>query len=136
MLKFTPGQILQINIENKQQSQKLSPVPKSNWPQKPASGPFPYEALRNQKYLVQLYKEQGGIIRLSINSNEIDPRTQYFRDGLTWDELQAVKDEAGFADQWAVEIYPADESVVNVANMRHLWILPEAPEFVWKNDKS
>ena len=30
---------------------------------------------------------------------------------------------------WVVEILPAAESQVNVANMRHLWLLPEAPAF-------
>jgi hypothetical protein len=33
---------------------------------------------------------------------------------------------------WAVEIYPADGDVVAVANMRHLWLLPEAPAFAWR----
>lgn len=40
--------------------------------------------------------------------------------------------DPGLADSWAVEVFPADADVVNVANMRHLWILPDAPAFAWR----
>jgi hypothetical protein len=32
-----------------------------------------------------------------------------------------------------VEVYPPDEAVVNVANIRHLWLLAEAPAYAWNN---
>lgn len=34
--------------------------------------------------------------------------------------------------RWAVECYPPQRYVQNVANMRHLWILDNEPRFGWK----
>ena len=45
-------------------------------------------------------------------------------DGITWDELQAIKDELGFDEQAAIEVYPPRNEIVYECNMRHLWILP------------
>ncbi len=45
------------------------------------------------------------------------------KDGITWDELQAIKDER-FPNHTAVEIYPPHDEIVNEANIRHLWIVP------------
>lgn len=45
-------------------------------------------------------------------------------DGITWDELQAVKDEFLGADCQAVEIYPQADELVNETNLRHLWEVP------------
>lgn len=36
----------------------------------------------------------------------------------------------------AVEIYPAERDIVNVANMRHLWVLPERLPFGWRRDET
>ncbi len=46
------------------------------------------------------------------------------RDGITWDELQQIKDKYLGPDASAVEFYPAATSVVNELNMRHLWEVP------------
>jgi hypothetical protein len=42
---------------------------------------------------------------------------------ITWDELQAIKDHF-WPNRIAVEIYPPMDSVVNVADLRWLWVLP------------
>jgi hypothetical protein len=47
------------------------------------------------------------------------------KDGITWDELQAVKDEYLGPDAQAVEIYPAQHRLVDEVNMRHLWEVPD-----------
>ncbi len=74
--------------------------------------------------------DEDGKKRLSVNRTVLTDDGQY-QDGITWDELNRVKAEAGFADAWAIEIYPPTDDVVNVANMRHLWILDEAPIQAW-----
>lgn len=53
-------------------------------------------------------------------------------DGLTWDELQAIKRDVGFGDWYGFEIYPPDQQVVNAANIRHLWISPEPFGIGWE----
>lgn len=63
------------------------------------------------------------ICRLSVNRAAIDPKTGSFLGGISWDELYLIKNQCGFMNLDAVEVYPAADKLVNVANMRHLWIL-------------
>ena len=42
---------------------------------------------------------------------------------ITWDELQAIKDHF-WPNRIAIEIYPPMASVVNVADLRWMWVLP------------
>lgn len=86
---------------------------------------------RSRRFLAQLYAEPDGVLRLSINRTTTATGDRWV-DGITWDELQAVKAECGFGHVWAVEVYPPADCVVNVANVRHLWLLPKAPTFAWK----
>jgi hypothetical protein len=47
------------------------------------------------------------------------------KSGISWDDLQRLKDEYMGADVLAVELYPPTNQVVNELNMRHLWEVPE-----------
>ena len=49
-------------------------------------------------------------------------------------KLQEIKNTIGYKDKFAVEVYPAENDIVNVANMRHLWVLPKPLGFEWRND--
>ncbi|MBS9903207.1 DUF7694 domain-containing protein [Vibrio alginolyticus] len=89
----------------------------------------PVAVYQSSQYLVQVFNEEDTIIRLTINS--VKRRNGSWKDGLTFDELQAVKHAVGFGDRCAVEVYPEDNELVNDANMRHLWVLPERPAFAW-----
>ena len=51
-------------------------------------------------------------------------------DGITWDEMQEIKNKCGFADRDAIEFYPSDDAVINTANCRHIYILPTTHELV------
>ena len=42
---------------------------------------------------------------------------------ITWDQLQAIKNAVWGEDARAIEVYPAESQLVNVAIMRHLWRL-------------
>ncbi|AHF89535.1 hypothetical protein OPIT5_03975 [Opitutaceae bacterium TAV5] len=103
-------------------------IPRSEWPLKQSNM---ITAYRNRHYLVQAFAETGGVVRLSVNRTDID-RDGRWRDGITWDELQRIKAAVGFGDRQAVEIFPPDRDVVNVANIRHLWVLPEPLPFAWR----
>ncbi len=110
----------------------LTPIPPGEWPRQPPGQSPAVMAWRSQKFLVVLYNEGAGH-RLTVNRTEFAPGPTFrWKDGITWDELMKVKAEAGFRDSWAAELYPPDDEVVNVANMRHLWLLKEAPPFGWK----
>jgi hypothetical protein len=95
--------------------------------------PFPpiMEAWRSRNFLASVYQEENGVVRISINRTAIDHKTGHWVDGITWDEIQCIKSEMGHGDKFAVEIYPPDKDVVNVAAMRHIWLLDQAPAFAW-----
>jgi len=46
-------------------------------------------------------------------------------DAISWDVLQAIKDEMLGKHVVAIEVYPAEYDVVNEANIRHLWAIPQ-----------
>lgn len=45
-------------------------------------------------------------------------------DGITWDQLQAVKNEAVGENVEMLEVYPAERDLVNEVNRRHLFTAP------------
>lgn len=123
----------EINNRNSSRSSLFIKVPKEEWPQvdgKRNSGRF--QVLVNKHFLVQLFAEHNQIIRMSVNRTQIDSNG-HWKDGITWDELQDIKLRVGYGDSFAVEAYPETLNVVNVAPMRHLFILPERPDWAWSN---
>ena len=92
--------------------------------------PCPFEVWGSRDWLVQVYDDDG-TIRLTVNRTT--RRGDRWVDGITWDKLMQVKRDVGRGDMWAVEMYPADEHVVNDANMRHLFLIDEPPPYAWKN---
>jgi hypothetical protein len=110
--------------------EQLTPVLPDEFP---AIGLLPVQAWRSRKYLVQLWDEPSEyqrMMRLSV-CRVMQNANGRWQDGLTWDELQAIKREVGCGDWYAIEIYPRDEDVVNVANFRHLWLLPVPLPIGW-----
>ena len=85
---------------------------------------------RSREYLVQVFEPKNGGQRMTVSRTSVE--AGMWRDGISWDELQLLKRQCGFGDFWAVEIYPADADIVNVSNMRHLWILAFPPDFAWR----
>lgn len=72
---------------------------------------------RNEGLIVFVCDRPGGLVLLMVQRLDGEP-------GLTWELLQAVKAALGYGDCEAVELYPPAERELNVANMRHLWVLP------------
>lgn len=110
---------------------QLVEMPRETWP--PRLPPGIERVWRSRDFLVQQYAERAGAIRLSICRTDFNPVAGRWVDGITWDELQRLKREAGYGNRWAVEIYPDDAQVVNVGNLRHLWLIPEPPAFAWRD---
>ncbi len=110
--------------------EELTPVPANDMPRGEGA---PLKAWRSKKYAVQLFDQSHsspGVLRLSICRATLRTDGRW-EDGLTWDELQDIKRAVGFGDTFAVEVYPPDRDVVNVANMRHLWLLPVPLPIGW-----
>ena len=116
--------------QNSRLPNHLVQVPQSAWPFPPPRNVV--EVWRSSGFLVQVYREAGHI-RLSVCRTHLGNDGKWDGD-ITWDELQRLKAECGRGDQTAVEIYPPEVHVVNVANMRHLWLLDAPPSFMWRNN--
>lgn len=92
------------------------------------------EVWRSKCYLVQIFSERDGVERMSVNKTAI--MGGRWVDGITWEELQSLKEQCGRGNKCAVEVYPPDIDKVDVANMRHLFVLPEPPDFMWTGRRS
>lgn len=108
---------------------RLVEIPRAEWPIKQHAKLV--RVLRNRDFLVQVFAEPNDVLRLSIQRCAFDRTSGRWKDGITWDDLQHLKTLSGYGDRTAVELYPPDSDMVNVANLRHLWLLPEPPQFMW-----
>lgn len=92
----------------------------------------PERTWRNKNYLASLYKDYAnGNLRLSVQRATIKDDGSY-EDGISWDKIQEIKRLVGFGDWWGLEVFPADDQLVNVSNIRHVWLFKERPPFAWE----
>jgi hypothetical protein len=80
----------------------------------------------SRKFLVQMFDEEPfqGIDTRRISVCRVTLKNDgAWEEGLSWEELMQIKREIGFEDWYGLEIFPRDVDIVNVANMRHLWLL-------------
>ncbi len=131
MITATRAQRRALEAENKKLPTNLVDVPSSSWPEyRPRSL---IRVWRSSRFLVQQHvATHPALFRLSIARTKLNGGR--WEDGISWDELQDIKNEIGFRDFCAVEIFPPEDDKVDVANMRHLWILEKSPEFVWRGE--
>ena len=120
-----------LALESKRYPAHLIPMPREEWPSGTPSHLI--EAWRSREYLVQVFEERTPAVRVRLSIN----RTRITKDGgwsqdIPWEDMQRLKREAGFGMFDAVEVYPSDLDVVNVANMRHLWVMREQLAFTWR----
>lgn len=113
----------------------LVKVDKADWPASQKDSKL-MEAWRSRDYLVQVYAEPlPCVARLSINRTAIDTAGGWQQD-IPWTDLQRLKNECGFKDFDAVEVFPCDKDTVNVANIRHLWIMADPLPFAWRSRRA
>lgn len=116
--------------ENAKWPNTLKEWSRSEWP---VDHPEILRLWRSRGFLVQEHQAPPpAIVRLSILRTALDSGGGWQQD-ISWEELQRLKREAGYGGHEAVEVFPPDADVVNVANIRHLWILPAGHlPFVWR----
>jgi len=119
-----------LREENKKWPDVLIPVPPEQWPIADIRETR-IELWRSCDYLVQVFQEPDGILRMSVSVTMIGHDGEWVQN-IPWEDLHELKAEIGRGDLYAIEIYPPDRDLVNVANMRHLWILPEPLPIGWR----
>lgn len=122
----------QLERDNLRWPTELREIPREDWPKDLASrAGAPFRVWRSRDFLVQAFRAKPpALLRLSIN--RAAHNGERWADEISWDNLQRLKREAGYSTFDAIEIFPADADVVNVANMRHLWILAEQHPLTWR----
>ena len=126
-----------IKEESRTMPKRMEPLPREHWDRIQSKTTRPIIGVwRSNRYLCQAYQESENIIRLSICRTVVDVQNRRWRDKLTWDEIQKIKVECGFGSVDAVEIYPRESDVVNVANMRHLFVMLDGVDFRWRSPNS
>lgn len=128
----TRAQRLELERQNAKMPRELRLIPREEWPLEHQRGPI-LRVWRSRDFLVQEYAEPAPVlVRLSVLRTTLDPKAGRWVDGITWDELQSIKAECGYSRHDALELYPPDSDVVNVANLRHLWVMRELQSFAWR----
>lgn len=118
----------QLERDNAKQPAILREVPRDEWPN-PAAPQL--RVLRSRDFLVQEFAASAPAkVRISVCRTTL--AGERWRDGITWDDLQRLKRECGYGDADAIEVFPADADVVNVANMRHLWVMADPVACAWR----
>lgn len=108
-------------------------VKSQDWPPVETNeGEGRFKVFVNEHFLVQLFNEDNDIVRMTVNRLKVK-KSGHWEDGITWDELMQIKRTIGYGSSFGVEAYPEDLQVINVANMRHIFLLPEAPSWAWRN---
>lgn len=116
--------------ENARWPVALKEWPRSDWP----NPTLPMlKVFRSRGFLVQVHPAPApAIVRLSVLRSDLDRDGGWTAD-IAWEDLQRLKCEAGYGGHDAVEIYPPERDVVNVANIRHLWVLAGGSlPFAWR----
>lgn len=100
----------------------------NEWPFMPCFETRPLRVWMSNEYMAVLYQQNyDGKKRLTVNMLEKGSDGRY-RGGITWDELQRIKNECLGDDVWCAEMYPAQSDVINNQNQRHLWLLDGEPD--------
>lgn len=128
----TREQRRQLARDNAKLPKHLALVDPADWPMMSASSDKqPVAVWRSRTFMVQKYHAPApAIARLSIHRTTLDG--DRWAEGITWDELQACKNEVGYFAHTAVEVYPPMRDLVDVASIRHLWVLAEPLPYAWR----
>lgn len=124
-MKPTKAQRAQLRRDNRTFPKHLVNVTRDNWPKdgNKNRGDLRIAVMRSRDFLVQIFLVlDGGTNRISVNRTDCDKDGNWL-EGITWEELMQIKREAGFSEELAVEFYPPDKDIVNVSNMRHLFLV-------------
>ena len=92
---------------------------------------------RSNGWCIQVYEDSTpgcdgtpweGTIRVAVKHTKAKTPAQAMHRGydlpVTWDDMQAIKDHF-WAERIAVEVFPPKDKIVDVADMRWMWVLPK-----------
>lgn len=123
-----------LKRDNRKFPPDLVEIKKEDWSDAQKQNDRMIGVFRSRFYLVQIFKEDKTLCRITVNRTCLNDKGDWL-DGISWDDLQKIKDEVGYGDKDAVEVYPANQKKVDVANMRHLFVFENELEYAWKGNQ-
>jgi len=128
MIVITREQRRRLERDNAKQPRALQEVPLEEWPWR---ADMLARVWRSKSLLVQEYRcDPPALARLSVIRTLAT--ADGWKAGISWDELQSIKNEVGYANHDAVEVFPRAADVVVNVNMRHLFVMAEPLSFAWR----
>jgi hypothetical protein len=82
---------------------------------------LPYQIWKNNLFIVQVFKKEtewGLLDKAMIRRN--DEKSIH-----SWQAIQRIKNEIFGKERTALEVYPKESKLVDMANLYWLWVLPE-----------
>lgn len=122
--------------EAKKRPIKLTEIRRDLWPMSQTEQTHVWHS---RQFLVQMFDVTPfqGIDTRRISVSRVTLKNDgRWEEGVSWEELMQVKREIGFGDWYGLEIFPRDVDIVNVANMRHLWLLAVPLNLGWFHSQS
>ena len=134
--RFTPETVAALQADNRMWPEKLTTIPmklwRPDWHEPDHLGGQMIGVMRSREFFVRIYDIGGGVVRISVIRTEPDPASGRWVGGISWEELQRLKTETGYGACQAIEIFPEDSHVVDIENIRHLWVMPVELSFAWR----
>ena len=86
----------------------------------------------DEEFFVSVHTEGDDTYRLVVmRMADCAPYDTSVSVPLSFEDVQHLKREVGFADRCAVEVFPADENVVAGPAVRHVIVLPQGQHVGW-----
>jgi len=81
---------------------------------------FPQQVFQNNKYVVQVFR---GLEILGMKADKVMIRRSDSQPIHSWADLQRIKNEIFGDEKTAIEVYPPQDELTDVANLYWLWVL-------------
>lgn len=124
-----------LKIQNLQFGREMRLIPREDWAEETGDATLGTMSAvwRSRNYCAQIHDDPG-ITRISVCKTALNKNGSW-QDEISWSEMQRVKNECGYSEREAIEIFPPKADEVPSANLRHLWVLPEGERlpFSWKS---
>ena len=126
-----------LEKENKKYSNRIEAIPESEWPGN--SDDKVLGAYRSCNYLIIVSdagEQMDGLVQITVQRTSID-REGNFDDGIDYDTLQIIKNEVGYSNYDAIEVFPRHIDYYAQPNVRYLWVMTKNTlPFIWRRDPS
>lgn len=137
-MQFTKKEMRELRRENERWPEALAEVPREQWAHlndgTEMTGHTRARVLRSRRYLVQVFEpvNKSSLVGFVMSVLRTERNEAGWVEGITWEQLQALKAEAGYGNRDAVEVYPRDVDVINIANIHHLFVMADPLPFAWR----